>query len=66
MLFRRRNKESAEKAQKALEDAKKNLREVQQRGTEVSAISNALREIRERNHFAEQMEEIFVRFEGSP
>lgn len=64
MLFRRR-KAGSEDAQKALEEAKKNLHEVQKRGKEVSAISNALREMRERNHFSEQMEEIFVRYGGS-
>ena len=64
MLFRRRK--ANEEAQKALDEAREKLHEVRQRGKEVSAISNALREIRERNHFAEQMEEIIVRFGGSP
>jgi hypothetical protein len=64
MLFRRRK--ATEEAQKALDEAKKNLKQVQERGSEVSRISNALREMRERNHFSEQMEEIIVRFGGSP
>lgn len=63
MLFRRR-KGNAD-AQKALDDARKNLYKVQKRGSEVSRISNALKEIGERNHFAEQMEEIIVRARGS-
>lgn len=63
MRFLRRKK-ATEDAQRALEDACEKLHEVRQRGKEVSAISNALREIGERNHFAEQMEEIIVRFGG--
>lgn len=63
MLFRRR-KQATEDAQKALDQAREKLKEVRERGQEVSAISNALREMRERNHFAEQMEEIIVRFGG--
>lgn len=63
MLFRRR-KQATHDAQKALDEAREKLKEVRQRGQEVSAISSALREIRERNHFAEQMEEIIVRFGG--
>lgn len=65
MLFRRR-KAGSEDAQKALEEAHESLRKVQKRSKEVSAISNALKEMRERNHFSEQMEEIFVRYGGSP
>lgn len=61
MLFRRR-RSGSDDAQKALEEATKNLHEVQKRGKEVSAISNALKEMRERNHFSEQMEEIFVHY----
>lgn len=65
MHFRRR-KQATHDAQKALDEAREKLKEVKKRGKEVSAVSNALREIRERNHFAEQMEEIIVRYGGSP
>lgn len=63
MLFRRR-KQATQDAQKALDEAREKLKEVRERGKEVSAISSALREIRERNHFAEQMEEIIAGFGG--
>lgn len=56
MWFRR--SDSAEEAKYALADAKRNLRKVQARGSEVTRVANALREIRERNHFAEQLEAI--------
>lgn len=65
MLFRRR-REDTQEAQRAVEEATKKLHEVKKRGKEVSAVSKALREIRERNHFADQMEEIFVHYGGSP
>lgn len=51
-------------SQKALEDAEHNLSEVKKRSREVSQISNALKDIRERNHFAEQLEAIIVRPRG--
>lgn len=63
MLFRRHKK--SEEAQKALDEATKSLCEVKKRGFEVSKISNALKELNERNHFAEQMEEIIVRARGT-
>jgi hypothetical protein len=55
----RRNKPKTD-AEKALEDAQKNLSEVQERGPEVSTVANALKDFRERNHIMEQFEEIFV------
>lgn len=55
-LFRRRD--SSDEAKNALEDAKHNLRKVQARSSEVSRVANALKEIRERNHFAEHLEAI--------
>lgn len=63
MLFRR-HKQATEDAQKALDEAREKLQEVRERGHEVSKVSRALKEIGERNHFAEQMEEIFFRFGG--
>lgn len=64
MRFRRRNKPSVE-SERALEDAKKNLCDVQKRGAEVSDVANALKDFRERNHIAEQLEEILIRRRGS-
>lgn len=63
MWFRRRNSAGVE-SEAALEDAKRNLREVQQRGREVSSVANALKDIREKNHFAEALEAIMVRHGG--
>lgn len=63
-LPRRRSK-ATEEATKALKDAEKNLHEVKQRGCEVQQVANALKEIRERNHFAEQLEGIILRHGGT-
>lgn len=63
--LRRRQSKEHDEADIALEDAKRNLRQVQRRNGEVTAISNALREIRERNHFAENLESIVLRHGGS-
>lgn len=61
---RRRIKELAE-ADDALKEAQQNLRQVQRRSGEVTKISEALRDIRERNHFAENLESIILRHGGS-
>lgn len=63
MWFRRRNRSGVE-SEAALEDAQRNLREVQQRGREVTSVANALKEIRNKNHFAEALEAIMVRHGG--
>jgi hypothetical protein len=63
MWFRRRT-DPREEATEALKDAEKNLREVKKRGREVSRVSNALRELRERDRFGEQIEHILFRGEG--
>lgn len=65
MWFRRQNKNSVE-SEAALEDAKKNLRKVQNRGCEVSSVANALKEMREKNHFAEALEAIMGGQHGGP
>jgi hypothetical protein len=64
MRFPWRNKDKDGESADALRDAEKNLRAVQRRGKEVTSVAKALREMRERNHFAEQMEEIIVRRRG--
>lgn len=53
MIFRGRKKVDESKV--ALEEAEENLKDIQTRNDEVKDVSSALREIRERNHFAEQM-----------
>lgn len=59
MWFRRRRvNKSAEEAKAALAEAREALRTVQERGDEVSTIANSAKKINDRNHFAEQIEEI--------
>jgi hypothetical protein len=55
-----RSKTSRE-SEKALKEATKSLEEAEERGQEVTAVAEALRAIRERNHFAEQLEAIILR-----
>lgn len=61
MWFKRRDTTSAEESKAALVDARKNLREVKKRGREVSEYAEAFRELREKNHFADQLEELIIR-----
>jgi hypothetical protein len=60
MWFRWRGKEKDGESAEALRDARMNLRKVERRGKEVTQVAKALRDLRERNHFAEQVEEIFI------
>jgi hypothetical protein len=60
-FFPRRDKQKAKDSQQAILDATKSLREVRERDDEVHQISGALRTIRERNHFAEQLQVIMER-----
>lgn len=60
-FLRRHQSNHGADADKAIQDAQTNLKRVERRGSEVSKVSDALREIRERNHFAEQMEDIILR-----
>lgn len=55
-LRRRKSNESAE----ALKEAEDSLRQVQLRSVEVSRVAKALKDIRNRNHFAEALEAIIV------
>lgn len=59
--FRKRNRKEIVEAEQAMLDATKHLREVSARRNEVHQISGALRTIRERNHFAEQLRTIMER-----
>lgn len=55
----RRDKPTAsEESIEALKEAQQHLVAIQKRGREVTDVSNAIRKIRERNHFAEQLEAI--------
>lgn len=64
MWFRRRTEEPNTDAEDALKDAQKNLREVKRRGEKVTEVAENLRRIRERNHFAEQLEELIIKRRG--
>lgn len=57
---RRQGGKSGEEATEALKDAQENLREVQKRSEEVSQVARALKTLRERNHFAEQLEAVLM------
>ena len=63
MWFRRRS-EASKEAEEALKDAQENLEEVKKRGPEVTEVAKALRDIRERNHFAEQLEDLIIKRRG--
>lgn len=63
-FLRKRQSRLTEEATDALRDAEKNLREVQKRNPEVLKISKSLRELRERNHFAENLQAIIIRHGG--
>jgi len=62
--FRRRSSDRSVEAEEALVEAQKNLDEVKRRGPEVTEVAQALRKMRERNHFAEQLEELIVKRRG--
>lgn len=46
-------------ADKALRDAEKNLKRVQQRDPEIRAITEASKEFRRKNHFAADLQALF-------
>lgn len=60
-IFPKRDKKKLKDSQQAILDATKSLREVRSRDDEVHQVSGALRNIRERNHFAEQLQVIMER-----
>jgi hypothetical protein len=63
-FLRNRQSRLTEEAEDALKDAENGLREVQKRNPEVQRVSRSLRELRERNHFAENLQAIILRHEG--
>lgn len=54
----RRNKKNLVESEQAMLDADSSLREVEARDPEVRRVAKTLKEIRERNHFAEQLRTI--------
>lgn len=61
----RRRNDSNTDSEEALKDAKQQVRKAEKRTKEVTEVVDALRELRERNHFADAMEEIIVKRRGS-
>jgi hypothetical protein len=59
-----RSKKEETSADKALREAEDKVKEIEERGEEVSELAKSLRHMRERNHFAEQLEEL-IRRKGS-
>lgn len=53
MFFRKRK--NCVESKKAVEDSAKNLRKAQETEPEVHLVSEKLKEIRRKNHFAEQL-----------
>lgn len=51
----RRKREPEVESQRALDGARKSLKRVKARDSEVHAVSESLRVLREKNHFAEQL-----------
>jgi hypothetical protein len=62
--FRRKIDEEV-RADAALEDAERSLEEIKKRNPEVWRISSALRNIRERNHLSQQMDDIIAMRRGN-
>lgn len=59
--FRKRVTNNMKESQQAILNATSTLRRTQERGPEVSRVSKTLKDIRERNHFAEQLQVIMER-----
>lgn len=68
MRFLRREPKANKESQQALSEAQENLDRVRSRSKEVHKVSQASKELRERNHFAEQLTEIMfgVKMGGRP
>lgn len=57
MRWFRKNKDASNgESRKALEDAKENLKDVKSRNEEVKEVVKSFRVMKERDHFAEQLE----------
>jgi hypothetical protein len=64
MWFRRRDNDNGEESQKAVEDAEVHLNRIKSRSQEITRVAEALRELRQQNHFAEELEQIVLRGRG--
>lgn len=53
-------------SKKALEDSAHQLGKIRKRDAEVYKVTNSLKRMRERNHFAEQLEIIMAGYGGGP
>jgi uncharacterized protein YhaN len=60
-MWPRRKGKDKQESEDALNEAKNNLKEIKKRTAQVEEVVEALRELREGNHFAEQLEELIVR-----
>ena len=60
-FFPKRDKKRLKDSQQAILDATQSLREVREQEDEIHKISGALRNIREQNHFADQLRVIMER-----
>lgn len=63
-LWRNKSREGEARADKALRDATRDRRDIEARAPEVTQVANALRDFRERNHFAEGLEAIIFQQKG--
>lgn len=59
-MWPRRKKKDVE-SQQAILNATQSLREVQSRDSDVHAVSRALKDLRETNHFADKLRVIMLR-----
>lgn len=64
-FLRRQEVKSGDDAKKALVESEQQLLEVQGRAEEVTVLSQAIRELRERNHFSERLEQLIMQTRGS-
>lgn len=62
--FGRRRCETTDDSKEALKDAKNQVAKAEKRTEEVAEVVDALRELREKNHFADAMEAILVKRKG--
>jgi len=59
MFFRKREGKGLAESEKALREADKTLKDIRSRDEEVHEVAESLRVMREKNHFAERLGEIF-------
>lgn len=63
-LWRNKSREGEARADAALRDATRDRKDIEARALEVTKVVNALRDFRERNHFAEGLEAIIFQQKG--